>query len=117
MKKTGELPRHLRFQVCIPLTYSGLAYFFTPADIPKVVEGLTEALRDEVAKMVELIPNDELAIQWDLALEQKDVETALENGDTAGAREIAQKECAPASLSIRLVARMRLISIFMTRPF
>ena len=44
--------------------------------------GFTEALRAEVAKMVEMIPNDDLAIQWDLAIENRliDDEMAREPG-------------------------------------
>jgi hypothetical protein len=97
MKKDGVIPKHVRFQVCMPLTYSGLAYFFSEEDTPKVVAGLTEAFRDEAAKMVEMIPNDDLAIQWDLALEQKDVEGLLEKGDAAAAQKIADRDCAPAA--------------------
>jgi hypothetical protein len=97
MKKDGVIPKHVRFQVCMPLTYSGLAYFFSEEDTPKVVAGLTEAFRNEVAKMVEMIPNDDLAIQLDLALEQKDVEGLLEKGDAAAAQKIADRDCAPAT--------------------
>jgi hypothetical protein len=96
MKQEGVIPKHVRFQVCMPLTYSGLAYFFSEGDLPKIVDGLTESFRDEVAKMVEMIPNDDLAIQWDLAIEQKDVETLLEQGDFAAAQKIADRDCMPA---------------------
>lgn len=97
MKKEGVIPERVRFQVCIPLTYSGLAYFFPEEDMPKVLGGLTQALREEVAKMVDMIPNSDLAIQWDLALEQKDVEAALEQGDPTAAKKIAERDCAPAT--------------------
>lgn len=97
MKKEGVIPQNVRFQVCIPLTYSGIAYFFSEEDFLKIAAGLTESLRDEAAKIVEMIPNDDLAIQWDLALEQKDVEAALEKNGTAAAKEIAEKVCAPAT--------------------
>jgi hypothetical protein len=44
-----------------------------------------------------MIPNDDLAIQWDLAIEQKDVEAALEQGDPAAAKKTAERDCAPAT--------------------
>ena len=97
MKKDGVIPAKVRFQVCMPLTYSGIAYFFSEDDLPKVLDGLTDALRDEVANMVEMIPKDDLAIQWDLAIEQKEVEAALEHGDPAAARKVAVKDCTPAA--------------------
>ena len=59
----------MRFQVCLPLTFSAIGLFFPdPADQAKVVPGLTAAFRAEIAKIVELIPPGELAIQWDLAV-------------------------------------------------
>ena len=42
--------------------------------------GVTTALRAEVATIVNHIPNDDLAIQWDLAGENRAVEQALEQG-------------------------------------
>ena len=77
MKKDGIIPQRVRFQVCIPLTYSAVRYFFPDEDVEKVVPGFTEALRAEVAKIVEMIPNDDLAIQWDLAIENRLVDVAL----------------------------------------
>ncbi len=38
----------------------------------------------------------ELAIQWDLAIEQKEVEAPIEQGDLAGAKKVAERDCAPA---------------------
>jgi hypothetical protein len=38
-----------------------------PGDLP----GFTAALRAEVAKMIELIPPEDFAIQWDLAVENR----------------------------------------------
>ncbi len=96
LKETGAVPRHVRFQVCIPLTYSSIQYFFPPADIPKVAAGFTAALRAEVAKICELIPNDDLAIQWDLAGEQRDVEGKLAEG-FADAEKEADRVAEPAA--------------------
>ena len=70
LKKDGVIPAHLRFQICLPLTYSAVTSFFPdPADHARIVPGFTQALRAEVQKIVEKIPPSELAIQWDLAVE------------------------------------------------
>ena len=75
LKKEGVLPRELRFQVCLPLTISALApYFQDFADWEKVTTGLEAAMRAEIAKILEHIPANELAIQWDEAVEIQDVE-------------------------------------------
>jgi len=96
MKKDGVIPQRVRFQVAIPLTYSAVRYFFPDEDVDKVVPGFTEALRAEVAKIVEMIPNDDLAIQWDLAIENRLVDVALEQGGPEAARKEAARICAPA---------------------
>jgi hypothetical protein len=96
MKKDGTIPQRVRFQVAIPLTYSAVRYFFPDEDVEKVVPGFTEALRAEVAKIVEMIPNDDLAIQWDLAIENRLVDVALEQGGPEAARKEAARVCAPA---------------------
>ncbi len=95
MKKDGIIPQHVRFQVCIPLTYSAIAYFFPEEDVPKLVEGFTQSLRAEVAKIVEIIPNDDLAIQWDLAIENRAVDLLANIGDLSGAAKEAARMCAP----------------------
>ena len=78
LQKEGVIPPGVRFQVCLPLTFSAIGLFFPdPADHAKVAPGVTAAFRAEVAKMVELIPPQELAIQWDLAVENRLVDTAL----------------------------------------
>ncbi len=98
MKKDGVIPQRVRFQVCIPLTYSSVRFFFADDDdFRKVVSGFTEALRAEVAKIVEIIPNDDLAIQWDLAVENRLVDTALEEHDADTAKKVAARVCAPIS--------------------
>ena len=58
--------------------------------------GFTEALRAEVAKIVEMIPNDDLAIQWDLAIENRLVDVAMAEQGADAAKKEAARVCAPA---------------------
>ena len=92
LKQQGVIPAHLRFQVCMPLTYSAVTSFFPdPEDHARIVPGFTAALRAEVAKMVELIPPDDLAIQWDLAIEHRYIDAKLaQEGPEAAQREAAR---------------------------
>jgi hypothetical protein len=56
LKKEGLLPGAVRFQVCLPLTYSAVTSFFPdPEDHARILAGFTAALRAEVAKMAEQI--------------------------------------------------------------
>ena len=97
LKKEGVLPATLKFQVALPLTYSAVTLFFAdPEGHPRIVPGFTAALRAEVAKMIELIPPEDLAIQWDLAVENRYIEGTLARAGVAAARSEAQRLMAPA---------------------
>jgi hypothetical protein len=97
LKKGGVLPAELRFQVSLPLTYSAVTLFFPdPTDHARIVPGFTAALRAEISKMVELIPPEDLAIQWDLAVENRYVETVLAQAGIDAARREAVRLLLPA---------------------
>jgi len=95
LKKDGVIPQRVRFQVCMPPTYSSVRYFFPDEDVEKVAPGYTQALRAETAKIVEMIPNDDLAIQWDLAVENRLVDVALQEQGAEAAKAVATQVCAP----------------------
>src|SRR5215469_2366426 len=91
VKKEGVLPAGLKFQVCLPLTYSAVTSFFPdPEDHGRNVPGFTAALRAEVAKMSDLIPPDDLAFQWDLAVENRYIEATLDREGIAAAQREAE---------------------------
>ena len=96
LKKEGVIPGHVRFQVCLPLTYSALGLFVPDEDdLLKVAPGMTKALKDEVENIARLIPPSELAIQWDLAIENRRIEAKVVAGDIEGARAEAATVAAP----------------------
>jgi len=96
LKKDGVIPGHVRFQVCLPLTYSALGLFVPDEeDLLKIAPGMTKALKDEVENIASLIPPEELAIQWDLAIENRRIEAKLVAGDPEGARAEAETVAAP----------------------
>lgn len=98
LRKDGLIPSHVRFQVCMPLTHSAVSTFFPDAeDIPRVVPGFTDALRAEIAMMLEKIPPRDLAIQWDLAVECRSVAVVLARDGLDAARLEAERVMAPAS--------------------
>jgi hypothetical protein len=98
LKREGVIPAHVRFQVCLPLTHSALeSHFPDPEDRRRVAPGLTAAFAAEVANIVQRIPNDELAIQWDLAHESRTVERVLAEGDVERGRAEAWRLGEPAA--------------------
>ena len=79
LREKGQLPRHLRFQVSIPSVNSTLPARIFPdtGDSVRIRPGYQEALAAEIAKIVEKIPNEDLAIQWDCATEVQDAYGAI----------------------------------------
>ena len=78
LRAEGVIPAQVRFQVSIPLTASGIRLFFADADdYPRIRDGFTEALTHEVTTIFENIPYQDLAIQWDCAIEDTIIEKAL----------------------------------------
>ena len=94
LRENGRLPRHLRFQVSIPSVNSTLPPRIFPDvdDLAKIRPGYQDALAAEIAKIVEKIPNDDLAIQWDCATEVQDAYGAIPGfaKETALERSIGQ---------------------------
>jgi hypothetical protein len=101
LREKGVLPTHLRFQVSIASVNSTLPPRVFPDvnDLAKIRPGYTEALRAEVAKIVEKIPPQDLAIQWDCATEVQDAYGAIAgfSRETALERNVEQiKALCPA---------------------
>jgi hypothetical protein len=78
LRDRGVLPKHLRFQVSLPLTNSAIDVFFhNPADYPRIKPGFEQAMRDEIAVITRKIPPEDLAIQWDCCVEVMDLEDSF----------------------------------------
>lgn len=69
LKQEGVIPRHVRFQVCIPPP-SAPTFAFVAAEARAAVgSALERRLLAELDQIAAGIPHDELAIQWDVATE------------------------------------------------
>jgi len=97
LKKEGVIPKAVKFQVCLPLSHSAVSSFFPdPEDHQKIIPGVTAAFRAEIEKIVEKIPAEELAIQWDLAVENRYLEAKLEREGLDAGRSEAERVMEPA---------------------
>ena len=74
LQEKGVMPAGPRFQVSMPMVNSVLPPRIFPnmQDMYKVRPGFTQAVKAEVQKICEKIPNKDLAIQWDCASELQD---------------------------------------------
>jgi len=70
LREEGAISNQARFQVCLPLTYSGIGTLFRDiGDWPVMSAAYEEAMAAEVAMIVAKIPHEDLAIQWDFCVE------------------------------------------------
>ncbi len=68
-KQTGAIPQNCRFQVSLPTPLAPIQ-FYVAAEDRAAIEPIYEAkLLQELAEIIDAIPADELAIQWDTAAE------------------------------------------------
>ncbi len=76
LKREGVVPTDTRFQVSLPTPLGVVGSFVREEDRPSFEPVYETALAQELQQIVEGIPNDELAIQWDAALEFAHLEGA-----------------------------------------
>jgi hypothetical protein len=68
-RDAGTLPKHLRFQVCLPTPFAVVGSVIVPAALPAVEVAYERAMISEVAALCRHIPHRDLCIQWDVCNE------------------------------------------------
>jgi ubiquinone/menaquinone biosynthesis C-methylase UbiE len=69
LKRDGKLPRSCRFQVSLPTPLAPVSAFIAP-DSQALIEPIYEVrLLQELADILDTIPHDQLAVQWDANFE------------------------------------------------
>jgi len=69
LKQEGFIPVQYRFQVSLPTPLAPVAAFVAPDDRSVVEPAYEKAMFAELDRITAVIPHDELAIQWDVAVE------------------------------------------------
>jgi hypothetical protein len=69
LKEDGGIPRDVRFQVSLPTPLAPVSQFVSHSDKPLVEPAYEAAMTRDVKEIADSIPHDELAIQWDVAVE------------------------------------------------
>jgi hypothetical protein len=69
LQKAGAIPAHVKFQVSLPTPIAPTYNNMVPADRPALLPPLTQHFIGEVQKIAAAIPNDRVAIQWDVCQE------------------------------------------------
>jgi methionine synthase II (cobalamin-independent) len=68
-RERGELPKDVKFQVSLPTPFAVLGAVVSPESAPMVLPAYEQAMFDEVARIADAIPHEDLAIQWDVCVE------------------------------------------------
>src|ERR1700730_8937570 len=67
--REGVIPEGVKFQVSLPTPIAPTYNNMLPSDRPALLPALTEHLMGEVDKIAASIPNDRVALQWDVCQE------------------------------------------------
>ena len=68
-RERGELPKNIRFQVCLPTPFAVVSSVVVPEALAAVEAAYEKAMIAEVAALCRHIPHRDLCIQWDLCNE------------------------------------------------
>jgi len=69
LQQAGLIPPKVKFQISIPTPIAPTYNNMVPADRPKLLAALTEVFIGEVATIARTLPNDRIALQWDVCQE------------------------------------------------
>ena len=69
LQKAGVIPAGVKFQVSLPTPTAPIYNNMLPADRHRLLPALTQHFIDEVNKIAAAIPNERIALQWDVCQE------------------------------------------------
>ncbi len=68
-REGGIVPAGARFQLSLPTPFGVVAYHLVPEDLPALLPAFERTYLAEVNEIIDAIPADDLAVQWDVAIE------------------------------------------------
>jgi hypothetical protein len=77
LQNEGTIPREVRFQMQYPTPLASIAGTIAPEDQPAVATSYEEALLTDLDTVLERLPHDRIAVQWDVAVEFGALEGAM----------------------------------------
>jgi hypothetical protein len=69
LQKAGAIPSGVKFQICIPTPIAPTYNNMIPSDRQPLLPALTQHFVGEVQKIARALPNDRVALQWDVCQE------------------------------------------------
>jgi hypothetical protein len=69
LRDEGVIPAGVRFQVQYPTPMASIGGFIAPEDQPALLVSYGQAMFDDLDRLLAAIPHDDVAVQWDVAVE------------------------------------------------
>ncbi len=69
LQAAGVIPANVKFQVCLPTPIAPTYNNMVPSDRRRLLPALTQHFIGEVTKIAQQLPNDRIALQWDVCQE------------------------------------------------
>jgi hypothetical protein len=69
LQRAGVIPANVKFQISLPTPIAPTYNNMVPADRPRLLPALANHFTSEVAKIAAAMPNDRIALQWDVCQE------------------------------------------------
>src|SRR3974377_1644354 len=69
LQQEGVIPTGVKFQICLPTPIAPTYNSMVPTDRPTLITVLTTHMLGEVAAIARALPNDRIALQWDVCQE------------------------------------------------
>jgi hypothetical protein len=69
MQQAGVIPPQVKFQISLPTPIAPTYNNMVPADRPRLLPALTAHFISEVQRIASALPNDRIALQWDVCQE------------------------------------------------
>lgn len=77
LRDAGTIPADVRLQLQYPTPLASVVGTFVPTDMPRVGPSYEQALFADLGTALERLPHDQIAVQWDVAVEFGALEGAM----------------------------------------
>lgn len=91
LKREGSVAQHLRFQVGLPSPAEPVIAMLEPGSQAQMSDNYEERMRSELTEIIDKIPHNELAIQWEIVFQIAVLEGLMESYFSDPATQIPAK--------------------------
>ncbi|MQA05457.1 MAG: hypothetical protein GEV07_22965 [Streptosporangiales bacterium] len=81
LRDTGVIGPDMRFQVEYPTPLASLASWVVPEDQQRLEPSYERAMFDDLRQLLDVLPHDDIAVQWDVAVEFAILDGGFEGAD------------------------------------